>query len=144
MQMMANWSIHETDWKNYIKLNLTRARNTGSSSPEVLFPFLKGLRAEISLIHLAKKRGISVLFFTHFKAEYCQLLCHAGADPGACCLSLWGYMSWQCRRGSENELRKGGIIWSDGKYYLPLLKHRAAYRFLKMPGIFFCYQCAMV
>lgn len=45
--MVANWSIHETDWKNYTKLNLTRARNTGSSSQAVSFAFLKGLRAEI-------------------------------------------------------------------------------------------------
>lgn len=32
MQIVANWSTHETDWKNYTKLNLTKVRNTGSSS----------------------------------------------------------------------------------------------------------------
>lgn len=47
MQMVANWSIRETDRMHYTKLNLTRARNTGSSSQAVLFPFLKGLQAEI-------------------------------------------------------------------------------------------------
>lgn len=59
MQIVANWSTHETDWKNYTKLNLTKARNTGSSSRAALFLFLKRLRAEIIfLIHLGKKRGI--------------------------------------------------------------------------------------
>lgn len=47
MQIGANWSTHETDWKNSTKLNLTKARNTGSSSWAALFPFLKGLKAEI-------------------------------------------------------------------------------------------------
>lgn len=47
MQIVANWSTHETDWKNCTKLNLTKARNAGSSSRAALFSFSKGLRAEI-------------------------------------------------------------------------------------------------
>lgn len=47
MQIVANWSTHETNWKNYTKLNLTKARNTGSSGQAALFPILKGLKAEI-------------------------------------------------------------------------------------------------
>lgn len=65
MQMVANWSIHETDWENYTKLNLTRARNTGGSSQAVLFPFLKGLRAEIGCPYaFGKEKGyISVTLY---------------------------------------------------------------------------------
>lgn len=64
--MVANWSIHEADWKNYTKLNLTRARNTGSSSQVVLFPFLKGLRAEIIFPYtFVKEKGyISVTLYS--------------------------------------------------------------------------------
>lgn len=79
-----------------------------------------------------------MLHFSRFKVEYCQLLYQAGAEAGASYLSLWSYISWQCRRGSESELRKGRIIWSDGKYYLLLLRHRAAYCFFKIPSIIFC------
>lgn len=64
--MVANWNIHETDWKNYTKLNLTRARNTGSSSQAVLFPFLKGLRAEIIFPYtfVKEKEYISVTLYS--------------------------------------------------------------------------------
>lgn len=64
--MVAIWSIHETDWESYTKLNLARARNTGSSSQAVLFPFLKGLRAEISFPYtFVKEKGyISVTLYS--------------------------------------------------------------------------------
>lgn len=58
MQIVANWSIHETDWKNYTKLNLTKARNTGSSGQAALFPILKGLKAEIIFLYtFGKEKG---------------------------------------------------------------------------------------
>lgn len=142
MHMVPNWSIHNTDWKNYVKLILTRARNTGSPSQAVLFPFLKELRAEIIFpcIFGKDKGSVSVTLHSLQGSEwqYCQLLPHGGAEPGAGCLTLWG----QCRESTENELRKGRITWRDGKY-IPLLKHRAACCFLKIPSIISCYQCGI-
>lgn len=35
--MVANWSLHETDRKTDTKLNLSKGRNTGSSSQVVSF-----------------------------------------------------------------------------------------------------------
>lgn len=58
MQIVANWSTHETNWKNYTKLNLTKARNTGSSGQAALFPILKGLKAEIIFPYIfGKEKG---------------------------------------------------------------------------------------
>lgn len=140
MQMVANWSIHETDRMHYTKLNLTRARNTGSSSQALLFPFLKGLRAEITLYIIWQRKG------------WCQryTFCTSRQNTANCCirpgqrlrlfaasylpLGLTFYSPYQCRRSSENALRKGRVIWSDRKSCLFLLKHRAAYCFFKHPS----------
>lgn len=134
MQIVANWSTHKTDWKNYTKLNLTKARNTGSSSRAALFPFLKGLRAEIIFPYTFGKEK-------EYLSSILQSL-QGRTLPIAIPQRGWGWLhvplgllSWQCRRSSENELRKEGIICSDGKYYLPFLKHRVACCFFEIHSI---------
>lgn len=95
MQIVANWSTHKTDWKNYTKLNLTKARNTGSSGQAASFPILKGLKAEIFFpCTFGKEKGYYLSSTLHsFKTKCCQLLSHAGAEAGPGYMSLWGYYS---------------------------------------------------
>lgn len=138
MQKGANWSTHETDWKNSTKLNLTKARNTGSSSWAALFPFLKGLKAEIIFLYtFGKEKGYlsNTLHTLQGKILPIAVPCW-GRGSGWLHVPL-GLLSLQYRSSSENELRKERIIWSDGKYYLPLLKHRVAYCFFEISSIIF-------
>lgn len=137
MQIVSNWSTHETDCKNCTKLNLTKARNTGSSSRAALFSFLKGLRAEIIFPYtFGKEKGY---LSSTLHSLQSRILPIAVPFWGRC----WGWLhvplgllSQQCRRSSDNELRKERIIRSDGNY-LPLLKHRVAYCFFEIPSIIF-------
>lgn len=111
MLIVANWSTHETDWKNYTKLNLTKTRNTSSSGQAALFPILKGLKAEI------------IFPYTFGKEKGCYLSITFHSLQGKILPMLvvgWGYLMlvnvplgllfWQCRSNSENELRKERII----------------------------------
>lgn len=138
MQIVANWSTHETDWKNCTKLNLTKARNTGSSSRAALFSFSKGLRAEIIFPYtFGKEKGYLSSTLRSLQSRMLPVAVPLWSRCWGWLHVPLGLLSWQCRRSSENELRKERIIWSDGKYYLPLLKHRVAYCFFEMHSIIF-------
>lgn len=135
MQIVANWSTHKTDWKNYTKLNLTKARNTGSSSWAALFPFLKRLKAEIIFPYtFGKEKGY---LSSSPQGKILPIVVPCWSRGWGWLHIPLGLLSWQCRRGSENELRKERIIWNDGKCYLPLLKYRVAYCFFEIGSIIF-------
>lgn len=130
--MVANWSTHKTDWKNYAKLNLTKARNTGNSNRTGLFPFLKALKAEIIFPYtFGKEKGNLSSTLHSLQGKTLPIVAPWWSRGWGWLHVPLGLLSWQCGRSSENELRKERIIWNDGKYYLPLLKHRVAYCFFQ-------------
>lgn len=138
MQIVANWSTHKTDWKNYTKLNLTKARNTGSSSWAALFPFLRRLKAEKILPYtFGKEKGCLSSTLHSLQGKILPVVVLFWSRGWGSLHVHLGLLSWQCRRSRENELRKERIVWNDGKYYLLLLKYRVACFFFEICSIIF-------
>lgn len=144
MQMVANWSIHEADWKNYTKLNLTRARNTGSSSQVVLFPFLKGLRAEIFFPYtFVKEKGyISVTLYSLQGRILPLAVPHWGRGWGWLPVPL-GLRILAMQEGQWEWIkeRKNNLEW--WKILSPSSETQGCLVLLKIPSIIFCYQCGI-
>lgn len=95
MQIVANWSTHKTDWKNSTKLNLTKARNTGSSGQATLFPILKGLKAEIIFPYIfGKGKGYYLSSTFHLpQGKILPIVVPCWGRGWAVYMSLWGYYS---------------------------------------------------